>query len=417
MNIRFFSLTFLSILFTFSAVFGQENFLPGYIISDSHDTLRGFIDYRNWSRNPNQIAFKNTPVSDAVVHQVEGILGFSVNNETYLRATVQHDINPIRTEDLSYSPVPKYEKLTAFLMVLSQGSKSLYFLKDQDNRISLYIKSDNGEYILLVNYRYLVDSGNLITNKMYKEQLRTYFSGCPAVLKRIKLLSYSETALTALFSQYYTECSKEGAVSVTTPEQVGLDWGVVAGATLTTLKFKGDANLEQLKFDPSLRATGGVYLNITIPRGNRRISIYNELIFSGYSAVSQGVSPANWGTQTKHDKKIGANYIKLTNMFRYQFPGSKMKFFVNGGISNGIAIGETNTEITEEITSSASIVHRNKLISDTRKYEQGWVIGVGAVFNKISLELRREASNGMSVYSTLNSSVRRYSLLLAYRFN
>ncbi len=53
--------TFLSI----STVNAQSNFKPGYIVTLSGDTTRGFIDYKEWRENPQRISFKaNT--NDAV---------------------------------------------------------------------------------------------------------------------------------------------------------------------------------------------------------------------------------------------------------------------------------------------------------------------------------------------------------------
>ncbi|CAG5002232.1 hypothetical protein DYBT9275_02845 [Dyadobacter sp. CECT 9275] len=414
---KFLSVFFLNLFATVSIVLAQENFQPGYMISYTGDTLKGFIDYRNWVINPDQIAFKKTPVSEASVHLVEEIKGFSVNNETYEKATVQHDINPTRTEDLTYSPVPKYEKRTFLLMVLYRGQKSLYFLRDRDKRVSLYIKNEAGEFVLLVRYRYRVEGGNVITSSMYKDQLGAYLNDCQAAARKIKLLTYSEISVGKLFKEYYTRCSQLEAVSVTVPEKPGFEFGVTAGATVTTLKFRGDTDLDRLKFDPSLRPAAGIYLNVTVPRNNRRLSIYNELILSNYSLASYSLTPVIGGAQTRTDRTIGMSYIKLTNLLRYQFSAGKVKFFVNGGISNGLAVSETNKERLENITSSGSIVHENKFLSRTRKYEQGWVVGVGGRAGKISLELRREASNGMSAFGDLNSSVTRYFLLLGYQFH
>jgi hypothetical protein len=82
-----------------------------------------------------------------------------------------------------------------------------------------------------------------------------------------------------------------------------------------------------------------------------------------------------------------------------------------------IAIRNKNSERIEYITSSASMVHEGSLVNPFRKYEQGLVLGAGATFGKIAVELRREASNGMSSYAELASKMRRTSLLVSYRFH
>ena len=41
-----------------SLAYSQENFVAGSIIKLNGDTVKGYVDYRNWERNPNQIKFK-----------------------------------------------------------------------------------------------------------------------------------------------------------------------------------------------------------------------------------------------------------------------------------------------------------------------------------------------------------------------
>ncbi|MGZ3814058.1 MAG: hypothetical protein ACXVJN_20060, partial [Mucilaginibacter sp.] len=37
----------------------QSNYKPGYVVTLKGDTIHGFINYREWNKNPRQIAFKN----------------------------------------------------------------------------------------------------------------------------------------------------------------------------------------------------------------------------------------------------------------------------------------------------------------------------------------------------------------------
>jgi hypothetical protein len=333
MNRKSFWLVILSLTSTIVLVFGQGNFQPGYVIADNGDTLRGFIDYRHLSGNPEQIAFKNTPVSEVVIHRAEDIQGYHVNNETYVSATIQHDLNPTKIDELSYSPVPKYEQLTTFLMVLYQGPKSLYFHRDHDGRTGLYIKGEQGEFLLLKYYRYRVEGGQVVTNMLYKDQLQAYFNDCPEVKKKIKLLTYSEISLEKLFKTYYTSCSNDKVMAYVR-KKPGFEFGIVGGVSATTLRFEGDTKLDPLQFDPSLRPAIGLSLNITAPTPGRRFSVYNELILNNYMFQESKLTPLIGGTQVSTDLRMGATHVKLTNMFRYVLITGKMGVFVNAGMSH-----------------------------------------------------------------------------------
>jgi len=56
----------------------QENYVPGYIIGNDGDTLRGFIDYGKWDINPDRIRFKATTAEDGVFYNPIDIAGFGV---------------------------------------------------------------------------------------------------------------------------------------------------------------------------------------------------------------------------------------------------------------------------------------------------------------------------------------------------
>ena len=45
-------------LLTYQLAFSQENYIPGYVIKNNNDTVFGFVDYRNWSKNPVMVKFK-----------------------------------------------------------------------------------------------------------------------------------------------------------------------------------------------------------------------------------------------------------------------------------------------------------------------------------------------------------------------
>ena len=52
---------FIALLIAFPAVvFAQTNYQPGYIVQNSGDTVKGFINYQEWRYSPSAVAFKVT---------------------------------------------------------------------------------------------------------------------------------------------------------------------------------------------------------------------------------------------------------------------------------------------------------------------------------------------------------------------
>jgi hypothetical protein len=112
----------------------------------------------------------------------------------------------------------------------------------------------------------------------------------------------------------------------------------------------------------------------------------------------------------------GFGYLKLNNLFRYSQPFHGNALFINAGISNGYVISETNHLRKSTIGLTSTIVEEQKALEYTRKHEQGILLGLGGAVKRYSLELRYEVSNGVSDYSNYKSSVKRYFILLGYRF-
>lgn len=162
-----------------------------------------------------------------------------------------------------------------------------------------------------------------------------------------------------------------------------------------------------MKYDPSTNFSTGLFLDVILPRNHGKWSINNELLFSSYKVSGQrGINST----------EIGYSYLKLNNMVRFKYPVGNLFVYVNAGLSNGFAISETNNKKLYALRNGSPLLTEQKALNDTRKFENGWIFGIGAKHNRFSFEVRYENGNGMSEYQTLSSSTKRYYFLLGYRF-
>ncbi|WP_031526409.1 outer membrane beta-barrel protein [Dyadobacter crusticola] len=412
---------FAFLLITFHYAKAQKSFEPGYLLVFANDTLNGYVDYKNWSRNPETISFRSAPGDAAKTYGLDEIEGFYVHGERYIKAEVDVNTSPSTIDELSHSPLPKLEKRTAFLMFINSGPKSLYYLKGRDDRVQLYISDKPGVYELLVDHRYLASNASkqVVTVNQYRDQLKKFFSDCEGVMTDKRKIFYSSKAISQLFDRYYAQCaSTKPAVSYKSPTSVS-QFGVVAGLSGSRLSFEGvyDPRLVNGNFPVSYHATGGLFLNLLVPRLKQRISIYNELAFVSYKTSIVDETRYAGENYNRWTSTMGYNYIKLANMVRYYIPAGGLKLFVNAGISNALAISETNEEIIESrFYNPQPVVSRNIVLGATRKHELGLVAGVGATYRKFGAEFRYESTNGMSSLLDLKSKVKRSYFLVSYRF-
>jgi len=112
---------------------------------------------------------------------------------------------------------------------------------------------------------------------------------------------------------------------------------------------------------------------------------------------------------------IGYSYIKLNNLFKIKFPVKKIFLYIDGGISNGIAVSESSYIRVESQTYSIKNISESSLI-DPRKWERGVLLGLGSNIKSFSFEFRFERADGMSRYVDSSSPVKRYFFILGYKF-
>ncbi len=407
------SIIFIGVLISHTS-FAQENYLPGYVVTLEDDTIRGTIDYRNWKKNPDKIKFVERLNDQLFIYTPLDINGFGIADEIYISAVLDVEVSPRKTNQLNISSELKIQSDTIFLQTIIQGKKSLYYNNSSINK-NLYVKNNTG-FDLLVYKKYVAESV-IKENEKYIGQLSLYLHDCPSIQSKLKHVNYSKESLEKLFIFYYG-CMQSGMEFHKEVEKTSTEIGVLAGVSLTSLKFQSGSYdyLTKADYIQSINFTAGLFLDIILPRNQRKWSIYNELIFTSYEVKGSYNDFVNDERYTITYTEIGYSYLKMNNMIRLKYPVGSYFVYINAGISNGFAISETNYKRDEIKLYSTEIIEEGKAMDDTRKYEQGYIFGLGTKFKMFSFEIRYEKGNGMTEYVSLSSPTKRYYFLLGYRF-
>ena len=222
----------LFVIATSQLAFSQENFVPGYVIKNDADTLFGFVDYRNWDKNPNEITFKTQLEGNAISFRTTDITEFKAGEEIYVSAIVDTEISSTQLDKLTKDFQTKIRVDTTFLQTLFDGKKSLYYYKNAEGRVNFYIRQ-NTAFDLLIYKKYIrkQDGKQVVAeNKKYLGQLTLYLNDCNTINSKLESTSYEKNSLIRLF-QYYYNCSQSEASFQTKPEKVRMEIGALAGAS------------------------------------------------------------------------------------------------------------------------------------------------------------------------------------------
>lgn len=414
--------TFLLLLFLVGATFsyGKNTIYPGYIITLNNDTIHGYIDYKNWEKNPDEIQFKKTKDDPGSHFTTGSITEFSAANEIYKSAIVEIERSDFRTNELTLSPDLYLIVDTVFLRALIIGDKSLYYLKDERGKESFYI-DQNSNYELLVYKQFLKeDKGKkyIVANNNYIGQLILYLQNCNTINKFLSETSYDQKSLVKAFNYYY-DCTNTKMDFKEQVKKVKLNFSGLAGVNVTSLKFRGEEgepSLTEVDFPISTNFTAGISLDIVLPRNFGRWSFNNEITFTSYSTESSYLDYTHENRYITTETELAFSYLKINTMLRGNFPIDKFVLFANIGFSNGFMISNRNYKKETNVLFNQVHVTEEEAISDLRKHEQSLLIGIGGKLSRFTAEFRYEAGNGMTHSNYMWSATNRFYFLFGYIF-
>ncbi len=399
--------------------YSQKTFKAGYIIKSNGDTIQGFIDYRKWNKNPDKINFKDSAEGAISTFTPLEIKEFGVEGDIYTSAIVDSEYSSKKIDQLEDTPGLNIRKDTVFLQTLISGDKSLYYYKNSVSNDNFYIKWDDGYELLKYKVFARTHNDQLVKqeNRTFAAQLVNYLDGCPALSPKTRDLRYDKKSLTKLFNFYYS-CSNADLFFKKKKEKLSLDFGLLAGVSMSTLNFSSSSfyYLINAGYDMSTNFSGGIFLDFVMPGNQGKWSLNTELLYTSYDFTGQYKEITNDEVYTITNTEIGYSYLKLNILLRFKYPAGKAFIYINGGLANGFALSETNyKERITHVYGQISITE-GKALEDARNYEQGFILGLGTKFNRFSIEARYEGSNGMSEYPGLKSAIKRYYFLFGFKF-
>ncbi|MEO7988493.1 MAG: hypothetical protein ABI663_03070 [Chryseolinea sp.] len=382
---------FLLMSMVFTMACAQGDFIPGYVIDVKGDTIKGFIDDKDWVTNPSVINFKISAEDvDSRKLTVNDIAVFKTKNSYYKSKVVSFE------KGLIHNGQPELEHATVFLEVLVEGDISLYFLTESNDKVHFFIEKAGTIEELVKRKMMTITNGSkyFTTLDLYKGQLSLALKDCNTIDSKINSLSYSPAKMRALF-QYYYNCKTTTPSYIKSPKQKGkIEFGVMLGGAVNKLTFKSNSSTFDRVENAHLVAPSfpiGVNLEFTLAKLNQKWAVNVE---SFYTAMNF----------KDGDVEFDLAYIKVNAMVRRYFVTGSFKPFVNVGLSHYFAL-----------KSEGIIYSGNPEYNELNKTGLGLTGGLGVRKNKLSFEVRYEYADGVTSMSTLKSYFNSVYILATYR--
>ena len=131
-----------SLIFFLSAgVNAQKNFLPGMIMPISGDTIKGFIKEIDGRINPTSIEFKSSLSEASKNYSPLELKWFRfIGGDWYFSYVGPLETSSLNTNDLTYDSTMHTVINTLFIRAVVIGRASLYYARDQNDRIHLFLQ-------------------------------------------------------------------------------------------------------------------------------------------------------------------------------------------------------------------------------------------------------------------------------------
>jgi hypothetical protein len=426
-------------------VLAQKNYQSAFIVNNNGDTVKGFIDYREWYVNPKQIKFKTTNGGAVKDFTSRDIRAFKVVNELYVSRIVdiEFDSSANTARWIPYEGNAVYKDSSVFLLSLVQGKSSLFLLTHPRRRVSYYLQTDGVKPILLVNRKtltptYLDTTKDKSFNRydwnwnftatdlensksgVFGIQMTYLLANFPPKSSEINNLLYQSKSLSRIVNAYNTHFQ-------------GSEMSIIDGAYFNKIKVKLGVNATYMTSYLNVSVAGSSYNDLFVMKGSGygigvtsqyllprtlgKWAIFNDIVYNSYKLSGQDESDINNLTISKYSFNL--SNFKIYTQARYRLVQlNKLDVFVNAGIFHSFLL---KTDSYFEVKSadfpssnrSGTIIDKD----DLRPIRLGIVAGFGVNLNHhFQLECRMDRQSSLSAAGAIGSLFTNIQVMGSYFF-
>ncbi len=177
-----------------ASVFAQTDFLPGYVVKSSGDTIRGLIYMGSSKENSQKCIFKLNKKAKSTAYRPDDIQSYHYDNSLFYFS------RPIKVEG---------EIKRVFLEWAVKGKLDLFLYVDPKKAMRYFVDKGDGGFVELVNTtRQVTDSAGgrfLRENKEYAATLAIMLQDCPTIIPEIYSSKFEAKDLIKVSADYHNK--------------------------------------------------------------------------------------------------------------------------------------------------------------------------------------------------------------------
>jgi len=394
----------------------QSNYQKGYVVTNSKDTLNGFIDYKENENNPRSISFKSTLQDDAVTYNRSTAVAINIDGlESYERFLVDISQSNTRINKLSYGPDTTFLRDTVFLKVIQAGKHVNLYSYTDDNKTRFYMLEQGGDepQELIMNMYFLNESGKVKINDRYKRQLiallikHNLYAAADA--RRIANLRYSRTPIMQEISKINGQVLEKGKAS--------FRFFAGAGLSMTKLSYTGESQFnkpgasQKSSYTPMISAGVDLLANPNIGKLVYRLEL--SFLMAKGDITTTSVEPI-YAYRQHTFESYG---VSLTPQILYNFYNKPaFKFYGGAGLGINFVSNKNNQVATKVIRTDELRIEADKV--ELEPYNFAPVLNAGVVINrKVEIFANYYLTAPISAYTSFNACLQRSNIGLKFNFS
>jgi len=407
---------FIALLIALPAIiFAQPNYHEGFVIKNNGDTLKGYINYREWAYSPTSIEFRPPNSNDITKFGPEAIKSFQIKGfENYISYVGMASVNKNIFPDLPIHLDTATKQMAIFLKQLVTGNNVTLYYNNEQNKKRFFIAETNGLPAELKYYEYYVAvGGDEIFDNLFRGQLillnNKFRNGNQKLLNAIAEARYDEPDLELITTRLNDENAGSSPTSNNMnshPKLVRIFAGLGVNDITTTYKYVQSvvsttnsngtstiynyASYHSTAIAPKINFGVDMFINPNI----QQFIFRSELSFSYSNGLFNRTIQTVTGGDVTYNYKFTQYTTSLTPQLLFNlYNTDKLKFYIDGGITLNLSSYGYN---------NAAEVDQNGL--QLQPFWAYFPLQAGVVFNK-KIEIYFTYTSGASFSDYTDFSV------------
>jgi len=397
--------------------FAQSNFQKGYVVNNVNDTLKGYIDYKEWDLNPSIIAFKTDLDAEIQDFTVKNSLAWAIDGfEYFQKYEVDISMSKIDLDRLSVGLDNSKKKDVVFLKVLQAGKNVTLFSYTDGIKQRFYLLEKGELTPYELSSQVYIKSGEesiVVTGNRYVRQLGQVMS---------KLNIGTATERRSLELSSYRKKDLMNAIAVINEQQLvkskhsGVRFFAGAGLNISNAYYTGTTPfaLPEAKSKVSLMPLITVGIDILANPAIGKVIYRTELSF--LMSKNENTISEDYPSKTSITHAFNQLTINFTPQVIYNlYNTERLKFFIGGGIGFNFSTYSNNkTTIYDSFRNETEIIDNQV---DLEAFNFSLPFTAGLVLNKrVEISAGYAFSSPITNYSAFSINMKRYRIGVNYLF-